>query len=368
MRILANSELLSPNTGISVQTLEVTEELARRGHHVDLLYMQDGPYRQRYEAFCDSMQEVTNFDLGVHHLIRDAPRLLPGIRLGVRSRPDVLYVNRYRPLPWALTTGALSRSPVVCHLHGMIGMEHPPVNRVLGRLTTRFICVSDFVRDRFLDLGGNPERTDVVHNGIDPDAYPPGGLDERRAARAVLGLPEDPLMVMYFGRIDPTKGVDVLVRALAGLDTSGRAVELLVVGSAYDEEWATRTLAGSPVPVRRLPMRTDVVTPLHAADLVVVPSVVEEAFGRTVIEGLATGRPVIGSDIGGVPEVLTGPLARFLVPPGDVPALTAAVDGALDWRQREPGLAEVCTGHVARNFTLRSMVDGVEARLVEAAR
>ena len=67
MRILANSEHLSPNTGISVQTLEVTEELARRGHQLDLVYMRDGPYRPRYEAFCHSMHEIPLLDLGVHH-------------------------------------------------------------------------------------------------------------------------------------------------------------------------------------------------------------------------------------------------------------------------------------------------------------
>src|SRR5208283_3415617 len=116
-------------------------------------------------------------------------------------------------------------------------------------------------------------------------------------ARRELGLPDAPLLVLYFGRIDPTKGVDVLTRALGRLDTAARPVELLVVGSAFDDAWASDTLAASPVPAHRLPMRTDVVTPLHAADVVVVPSVCEEAFGRTVIEALATGRPVIASHI-----------------------------------------------------------------------
>ena len=52
----------------------------------------------------------------------------------------------------------------------------------------------------------------------------------------------------------------------------------------------------------------NVVTPLHASDVVVVPSVWREPFGRTVIEALATGRPVVASRVGGIPEILTGPL------------------------------------------------------------
>ena len=299
MRILANSEHLSPNTGISVQTLEVTEELARRGHLIDLLYMRDGPYRSRYEAFCASMHDVPLLDLGVHHVLRDGPKLLPAVRRGIGSHPDVVYVNRYRPLPWALAVGTVARAPVVCHLHGLIGAEHPAVNRALGRVTTRFICVSNFVRDRFVELGGRADRTDVVHNGIDPGTYPPGGDEERRAARVELGLPDDPVIVMFYGRIDPTKGIDVLVDALAGVDTSTRPVHLLVVGSADDDAWADEVFGRCAVPLHRLAMRTDVVTPLHAADVVVVPSVYDDPFPRTVLEAMCTGRPVIATTTGG---------------------------------------------------------------------
>jgi glycosyltransferase involved in cell wall biosynthesis len=369
VRILANVADLSPNTGISVQTLQATEELAHRGHHLDLVYIQDGPYHQRYAAFCDSMEQVPALDLGVHHIIRDAPRLLPAFRAGIRARPDVVYLNRFRPLPWALATGTVARAPVVCHLHGFIGIEKPSVNRVLGRLTARFLCVSEFVRQRFVELGGDAARTDVVHNGIDVEEYPPGGLDERSAARASLGLPDEPFLVMFFGRVVAEKGVDILIRAVAGLDRGDRPVELLVVGSQPDEVFAKRIFDAAPeVRIHQLPMVTDVVTPLHAADVIVVPSVWEEPFGRTVIEALSTGRPVIASAIGGIPEILTGDFAKFLVPPGDVPALTSKLSEVLDWRQRDAGLAQACTDHVARNFSMRTMVDAIEARLDDAAR
>jgi glycosyltransferase involved in cell wall biosynthesis len=367
VRILANTADLTPNTGISVQTLQVTQELARRGHRLDLVYIQDGDYRPRYAEFCDSVQAVPALDLGVHHVLRDAPRLVPAIRAGVRTHPDVIYLNRFRPLPWALATGTLARAPVVCHLHGLIGIEKPAVNRLLGRFTARFLCVSHFVRDQFVALGGDPERTDVVHNGIDVDEYPVGGVDERGAARTELGLPLEPLIVMYLGRVVPEKGVDVLVEAMARLGGGPRAVELLVVGPQPDHAYAKRIFAGAPgVRIHQLPMRSDVVTPLHAADVVAVPSEVAEAFGRTVIEAMSTGRPVIASAVGGVPEVLTGDFARFLVPPGDVPALAAKLDEVLDWRAREPRLAEACTDHVVRNFSMQSMCDAVEASLVAA--
>jgi glycosyltransferase involved in cell wall biosynthesis len=369
MRILANTADLTPNTGISVQTLQVTRELARRGHRLDLLYIQDGDFRPRYAEFCDSVQAVPALDLGVHHVLRDAPKLVPAVRAGVRTHPDVIYLNRFRPLPWALATGTLARAPVVCHLHGLIGVEKPAVNRILGRFTTRFLCVSHFVRDQFVALGGDPDRIDVVHNGIDVDEYPFGGPDEMRSARAGLGLSDGPFIVLFFGRVAPEKGVDVLVKAVSGLGGGGRPIELLIVGPQPDEAFARQLTKAAPdVRIHLLPMRSDVVGPLHAADVVVVPSVYAEPFGRVVIEALSTGRPVIASSIGGIPEILTGDFARFLVPAGDVAALARKLGELLDWRSRDDGLAEACTEHVRQHFSKSSMVDAIEDRLADAAR
>jgi glycosyltransferase involved in cell wall biosynthesis len=369
MRILANTADLTPNTGISVQTLQVTRELARRGHRLDLLYIQDGDFRPRYAEFCDSVQAVPALDLGVHHVLRDTPKLVPAVRAGVRTHPDVIYLNRFRPLPWALATGTLARAPVVCHLHGLIGLEKPAVNRILGRFTARFLCVSHFVRDQFVALGGDPDRIDVVHNGIDVDEYPFGGPDEMRTARAGLGLSDGPFIILFFGRVAPEKGVDVLVKAVSGLGGGGRPVELLIVGPQPDEAFARQLTEAAPdVRIHLLPMRSDVVGPLHAADVVVVPSVYAEPFGRVVIEALSTGRPVIASSIGGIPEILTGDFARFLVPPGDVAALARKLGELLDWRTRDDGLAEACTDHVRQHFSKSSMVDAIEDRLAHAAR
>ena len=369
MRILANTGELTPVHGISIHTLQVTQALAARGHRIDLLYLDEGPHQEDYARFCDSMHKVPRFDVQLHprRIIRDGPQLLPAVRAGVRTHPDVIYLNRYLPLPWALATGVFARAPVVCTLHGFVGIDVPTANRVLGKITARFLCVSKFVRDRFVELGGNPRRTDVVYNGVDQADYPAGGLAERTRARAELHLPDDPFVVMFFGRVVPDKGIATLVEAVENLGGS-RPVELLVVGTPPDEAFATRIFSETRTRIHRLPMRTDVVTPLHASDLVVVPSQGEEAFGRTVIEAMATGRPVIASSVGGIPEIMTDEFAQFLVPPGDAVALTAKVREVLDWREREPDLSSACTDHVLRHFSKESMVDATEERLVDAVR
>jgi glycosyltransferase involved in cell wall biosynthesis len=116
-----------------------------------------------------------------------------------------------------------------------------------------------------------------------------------------------------------------------------------------------------------LPARSDVVGPLHAADVVVVPSVWAEPFGRVIVEAMATGRPALASRIGGITEILTGEFERFLVEPGDAGVVTLALESLVGWQKREPSLAENCRAHVRDHFSLDRVVDGVERSLTAAA-
>jgi len=116
-----------------------------------------------------------------------------------------------------------------------------------------------------------------------------------------------------------------------------------------------------------LPKQADVVVPLHAADVVVAPSLWDEPFGRVIIETVATGRPAVVSRIGGTPEVLDGAFERFLVEPGDAGMLASALAGLVDWRHHEPALATLCRDRVRDRFSVDQMVKGVEGSLGAAA-
>jgi glycosyltransferase involved in cell wall biosynthesis len=114
-------------------------------------------------------------------------------------------------------------------------------------------------------------------------------------------------------------------------------------------------------------MRRDVLTALHAADVVVLPSVTE-GLGRVVLEAMSTGRPVAASRVGGVPEILTGPFARFLFESGDVADLAGRLGSVAGWQRREPPLGFLCSEHVRENFSLAKMAGRVEEILEKAVR
>ena len=113
--------------------------------------------------------------------------------------------------------------------------------------------------------------------------------------------------------------------------------------------------------------RSDVPLVMSAADMLVLPVAEPEPFGRVLIEAMACEVPAIGVDLGGVREVLTGEFTRFLCPPGEVDALTAALEALVSWREADPTLGRRCRIHVQRHFELGRVVAEVEGVLAEAA-
>ncbi|HEY5025396.1 MAG TPA: glycosyltransferase family 4 protein [Acidimicrobiales bacterium] len=358
MRILMYAKSLKREGGTEISSLQIARALSQRGHSVDLLYEHDGDLRGEYLSFCRSM---TRSWMGVErHSVRAATKLVPAIWSGARRRPDVIYVHRFRDVICARLTGLVTGAPVVCHLRDAF---HDGTTPRLAQWADRFIAVSEATRDSWVDDGLDRTRVDVVHTGIDSMQYPPGGAVERLRSRQALGLPADVFVALYYGRLDSDKGIDLLLDAWRRLGLTADQGRLVIQGQpvlAPDPESYLRGLQErAPEGCHWLPMRDDVLTALRAADAVVLPSVTE-GLSRTVLEGMASGRPVVASRVGGVPEILTGAFERFLFESGDAVGLAEHLASVAGWQQREPRLGAACSEHVQAHFSLQRMAEKVE--------
>lgn len=169
-----------------------------------------------------------------------------------------------------------------------------------------------------------------------------------------LSRPERPFTVGYIGRIVPEKGVELLLRALAGLDGEWR-LRLVGGGPALG---AMRSLAGAlgiadrVAVVGQLPS-TELPAQYQAIDVLVLPSLTrdnwKEQFGRVLVEAMASGVAVIGSDSGAIPGVIGD--AGLIVPEGDVLALTAAIRDLRDRLALRSELAERGRARFLSTFT-----------------
>jgi glycosyltransferase involved in cell wall biosynthesis len=194
----------------------------------------------------------------------------------------------------------------------------------LDRPRTALVLTSEALRPTLLSLARRPstrrlvERAEVVRMGI-PAVGPAPGRERERG---------DQVVVLFVGRLVPVKGVDLLLRACAGL----RGVKIVVMGEGPLRARLERLAATLGVPARFLGERSgdDKRAWLRDADLLVLPSVVLPD-GRTdsapvaLLEAMAAGVPVIASRVGGNAELIEHESGGLLVPPGRIEPLREAI-------------------------------------------
>jgi glycosyltransferase involved in cell wall biosynthesis len=368
MRILTQTVSLAPLGGLELSTLQDSIALAARGHTLDVMYGEDGVFRSRYEEAGIGLEGPFSFGFEIGSSLRDLSSFVKPARWARSWHPDIFWLNRPEHILFAQAVARWSRSPIVCHLHHV-----PNFRRTadLNRGVAHFIAVSNFMRDEWVKAGIKPDRISIVMNAIPSDEYPRGGLAERAAARHALGLPQDISIVLCYGRTTEEKGVGTLLEAWSTLQLGSERAMLIILGSPSGDRvpaFEHGAPARKSATVRWFPMQSEVLPFLHAADVVVFPSWLPEAFGRVVIEGMATGRPVIASRVGAVPEILSGPMTRFLVQPRNASELATRITSLLEWRQTEPDLETVCANWVRERFSFDSHITDIEKVLMRFGR
>jgi len=193
------------------------------------------------------------------------------------------------------------------------------------------------------NYGADSERIRVVPCGVDLRRFQPS---EQAAARARLGLPPNERLLVCVGRMEPLKGMDALIRALALLRSQGHPwsaeLRVLLVGGDPEgrpDEWnaeqrrldALRHELGVAEQVRFVGAQPQELLPAYfaAADLVAVPSHYE-SFGMVALEALASGAAVLASNAGGLALTIEDGRSGLLFPPDDHTALAAQVARLLD--------------------------------------
>ena len=191
----------------------------------------------------------------------------------------------------------------------------------------RVLAVSRPLADRALELGAAPERTVVIPNGVDKTRFYPR---DPVACRRELGLPLDGRWITYVGELYESKGVVDLLNAFERLAPDVPDAKLAVVGpgpelgrvQAFANKYPGRVVAAGGRP------HDQVALFMGAADVCTLPSW-REGTPNAVIEALASGRRVVSTRVGGIPDVIRRPEQGELVEPRDIPALAAALTRAL---------------------------------------
>lgn len=318
--------------GVERSTLEVAAALVAAGHRA-LVVSAGG---RLVQPLLDSGAEHLTLDIGRKSLLtlRHMPTLR---RLFAEVGADIVHARSR--LPAWLGLHAVRGLPPSRRPHWMTtvhGLNSP--GRYSSVMTTgeRVVCVSETVR-RFVQAhypAVPAERLHVIPRGVDIAQFPRIGRSDTRPRRALaaeypwLADLDGPLLLLP-GRGTRLKGHAHALQLLARLHASGVAAHAWMLGTeepgreAYVEDLRRQATAlGVQAALHISPPTSKIAEAYAACDLVLQLSDKPEAFGRTVLEALSVGRPVLGWDHGGVGELLGALQPSGAVSPGDLHALS----------------------------------------------
>lgn len=258
-----------------------------------------------------------------------AASIAPAV-MGYRGKIDVVLGSWAYPDGFAAVIAAwLIGAPCVVKLHGsdinVMARLPGPRRQIAWALSraARVVAVSRALADEVAALGVSRERIKIVMNGVDAEVF---HVRDRAAARSELGLPGGPL-ALCVANLKPDKGVLDLARAWERVARELPDARLVFVGdgparAALEAALPPRaTLAGAqPLP--------RVATWMAACDVLVLPSHAE-GTPNVVLEALASGRRVVATAVGGVPDLITSDALGVLVPAQQPEAMAAALTQAL---------------------------------------
>jgi D-inositol-3-phosphate glycosyltransferase len=322
--------------GMNVYVLELSRELARQGHHVDIFTRREGdgpaveilePGLRLVQIEAGPVEPVEKEDLPAHlgDFIRNLLRFVAG-----EPRPyDVVHSHYWQSARAGIHVARALGAPHVTMFHTLGEVknraritEEEPRRRILhernaARRADAIITASDHERAVLRRYyGADESRMDTIPCGIDLELFYPR---DRDAARVRLCINPGAPVLLWVGRLEKLKGVDILIQALAEVETPG--TQLIIVGGdaqatglreelsaqAEDAGVRDRVRFEGAVPHDALPDY------YAAADVCVVPSYYE-SFGLVAVESMACGTPVVASRVGGLVSTVIDGVNGYLIP------------------------------------------------------
>jgi glycosyltransferase involved in cell wall biosynthesis len=303
------------------------------------------------------------------------PLVLAALRLAWRCRRAGIQVihtsDKKRALLLTLLLQRLTRIPYLYHVHNNY-IDYPANRRALARATRIIANSAEMRRDFIQALGPALERIRVVYNGIDAAHFRPG-LPSR--FREELGAAPTDVLIGITSRLAPDKGQETFLRAAAIVVRAAPCAHFVLFGDDAifsdnrDYVPMLRRLVvelGLTAHVRFAGFRADMPAIYPALD-VVVNAAWREAFGLVVVEAMACAKVVVGTNAGGIPEIITHGQDGFLFPPRDAEKLAAILLEVV----RQPALRQAiglaARQTVEQRFTLPIFARNVEQVYAEMA-
>ena len=307
----------------------------------------------------------------IQNLFDDILRSEDIVQIIKEKKIDIVYTNTVVIVGGAIAA-MLTGVPHVWHVREILKdhvlkapFELETVFALVGQLSERIIANSSATAEQFTGL--MPEsKLRVIHNGVDPTIFSLG--KGRNWLRGKLSLDPDHALLAIIGTISESKGHDTLIKAMNIVRDRGVKATLLIIGQATNLNYKRSikkqiALYKLKDRVRFLGVRQDIDDILPQLDIVVVAATAEP-FGRTTIEAMAAGKPVVATNSGASPEIVINGETGSLVPPGDPEGIAGAIIKIIADPEKGKEMGRLGRIRVCDYFSVEKYVSSVEAELL----
>jgi len=319
--------------GTELNAVRTAERLDRDRFDLSVVCLsEEGPLRERYRSAGIPVREFSIRSLYGAHTLQQ------GIRLGMYLREtgaQIVHAHDVYSNVFSAVWARLFGVPVVIASrrwwHHVPRAAHGIGNRLSYVMAHRVLANSEAVARLLTETERvSAERIFVIPNFVDDSAFGTLGESDRCRMRAELGCAESDLVVGSVSRLHPVKDLSTLLRALHMLASRWPALHVILVGdgecrTSLEAEAASLGIADR---VRFAGMRPQEPN-MHAAFDISVCCSTSEGFPNSVVEAMAVGRPVVATNVGGIPDAVEHERTGLLVPARDATQLAAAIDALL---------------------------------------
>ena len=288
----------------------------------------------------------------------------------IRIRPTIVHSFLFRANILARIAGYLTGVPIVISSVRVMGGEKRYfhyIEKITSFMVDHYVAVSESVKRYIIDKSKiSAEKISVIYNGVNIKSQ--DDLHEQNV-RMPFKIEDEDRILMTVGRLHEQKGHYYLVKAISKVQKEFPKVKLLVIGEGEEENNLKKLVKSLDLTneVIFIGLSSDIEEILPMAELFLLPSL-WEGLPNVLLEAMAAGKPVIATEVGGVPELVIHGETGMLVPHKDSDALACAIADLLKNRLKARRMGETGRIRAEEHFSIQKMIEKTESLYQELLR
>ena len=342
-------------TGQTMRTLLESHELNKRGYRV-ILACQPNSFLER----SGRERSLEILRLRMNYFLPSLIKLSFFLR---RENVDLINAHGYPDhFLCAIARKLTGVTALVRTKHNHVPLKGGALSRYLyGTLTSRIVAISEHIREVMIRSGLKPGQVTTISTAINLRQFAPRAKDQNLLKE--LNFPAGCAIIGIVARLTERKGFKNLFEAVKILADQGRTIRCLVVGGGASSEKIAAlknhaVTLGISNNILLTGRRGDIPEILSLLDVFILPSLAE-GLGRSMLEAMSAGKPIVASAVGGIPEAIEDGKSGLLVPPDDSRALAQAIALLLDHPEKAQELGRASRLRAEQLFDQNKMIDSI---------